>query len=175
MPSLAAAEIAERHFVVSQPPLHGAPVARLRQQRQRMRRGGGNEFLALLAHLLARRRLLREMAGGRRVRLLAGVIEAFPQRLRDVRVLLVEFLPFVAQMLYLVRESRRREGKRSRGLGTLAQLDTRLVLPERFPALELRQLLRDQPPNRCSVGFGSRPASALRARISSTAARTACN
>ena len=107
-----------------------------------MCRGDGDEFLALLAHLFSSRSLFSEMAGGRRVGFLARVVEAFPQRLGNLRVLLVELLPFVAQVLHFDREARRCKRKRGRGLGTFAELNAGLMLPERFPALELRELLR---------------------------------
>ena len=89
---------------LAQPALDRAPVARLREQRRRVRRGRRDEFLAPLARFLALRRLFREVSRRRRVGLFARAIEALPQRLRDTRVLLVERLPFVAQLLHLDRE-----------------------------------------------------------------------
>jgi len=62
----------------TQPAFDCTPVARFGEKRRRMRCGGGDEFLALLAHLFTRCRLFGEMAGGRRVRLFARTVEALP-------------------------------------------------------------------------------------------------
>ena len=108
----------------------------------RVRRGGGDEFLALLACLLLQCRLLREIPGSGRIGFFAGAVEAFPQRLGHAPVLLVESAPFVAQLLHFDRKMRRIQRERGRRLGALAELNAGLVLPERFPAFELLQLLR---------------------------------
>ena len=59
-------------------------------------------------------------------------------------MLLIERLPLVAQFLDFGRELRCVQRRRRGGLGALAQLNACVLLPERFPALELRQL-RNEP------------------------------
>ena len=128
----------------AQPVLDCAPVAGLGEQRRRVRRCRRDEFVAPLAGLPFLRGHFREVPGGGGIRLFARAVEPFPQRLGDARVLLVERLPLVAQFLDFGRELRRVQRRRRGGLGALAQLNACVLLPERFPALELRQL-RNEP------------------------------
>ena len=106
-----------------------------------MRRRGGDELVALLARLPALRGELGEMLGRGGVGLFAGAVETLPQRFGHARVLRVERLPFVAQLLDVLRDLRGVEGLGRDGLGALAQLDPGILLAERFPALEIGQLL----------------------------------
>ena len=126
----------------AQPALDRAPVARLNQQRGRVRRGGRGEFFAPLAYLLLQCRLLRKIPSSGCIGFFARAVEAFPQRLGHTPVLLVESAPFVAQVLHFDRKVRRIQRKRGRRLGALAKLNAGLVLSERFPAFEVLQLLR---------------------------------
>src|SRR5262249_19535729 len=126
---------------LAKPALDRAPIARLREKRRRMSAGCGDELLALFCRLAALRRELGEVPSGRRIGLGTCSIEALPQRLGDTRVLGVENLPFLAHLPHFERELRRIEPAFRQRLGTLAKLDASVVLPERFPPLELRQLL----------------------------------
>ena len=141
-----AAEItfAPRAVRLAQPPLDGAPVARLGQQRLRVRRRGGDELVAALARVLLLSGHFREVPGGRRIRGLARAVESLPQRPGHAGVLPVERLPRLAQLPDLGGDPLRVERRCRRGLGALAQLHARVPLAERLPALELREL-RDDP------------------------------
>ena len=78
------------------------------------------------------------MTGGGRIGFFAGAVEAFPQRFGYCTpVLLVQSAPFVAQLLHLDGKMGRIQPERGRSLGALAELNARLVLPERFPTFEL--------------------------------------
>ncbi len=102
-----------------------------------MRRGGRDEFLALLAYLLLQCRLLGKISSSRGIGFFAGTVEAFPQRLGYAAVLLVESAPFMAQFLHFEGKVRRIQSERGRSLGALAKLDARLLLSERLPAFQL--------------------------------------
>ena len=106
-----------------------------------MRRGHGDELLALAACLLSLRGYFREVARGRRVGFFAGAVEAFPDGFRHARMLRIERFPFAAQLLDFDGELGRIHAGREQRFGALAELEPRLALAERFPALELRQLL----------------------------------
>ena len=84
---------------------------------------------------------LYKMSGGRRVGSFAGAVEALPQGLGDTRVLLVQCLPFAAQVANFKRQPWCIEYLRCYGLGALAQLNAGMVLAERLPAFEFDQLL----------------------------------
>jgi hypothetical protein len=58
-------------------------------------------------------------------------------------MLLVERLPFSAQLLDFDRELGGLHRRRRQRFGPLAELEARLALAERFPALELGQLLHE--------------------------------
>src|SRR5690606_34129117 len=122
---------------LAQPALDRTAIARLLHEQGNLVGSRGDEFLALAPGFLAARGLLGEMARGRGIRLLAGAVETFPQRLGHTRVLLIERFPLVAQRLHFLRKLAHVAAELSERLGPLAQLDPGVVLPERLPAFQL--------------------------------------
>jgi len=136
--------------------LDRAQVRGIALQGGHVRGGGLDELLALLARGLALRRELLEVRGGRRVGPLAGAVEALPQRLGHARVLGVERLPLLAQLLHLGGHLGGLVAGPRKRLGPLAELHARGLLAEGFPALEVAQLL-PHAAHAAHRGLGERP------------------
>mgnify|MGYP003693889199 CR=1 FL=1 len=157
----------QRLVGLAQPALDRAAVARLGEQRRNMRRGRGDEFVALPARLLALRGHFGEVTRRRRIRPLARAVEAFPDA--------PSARPHAARRALSIRCAasalRRRAGPAPcRARASASARSQSCCRAWRWPNDSQRSSSVScctRRPNRWTVGFGSTPAAALAVRISS--------
>ncbi len=158
----------------AQPALDRAPVGGLGEQRRGVRRRRRDEFLAPLARFLSLRREFGKISGRGGVGLLAGAVEALPQRLGHARVLLVEQLSIrcaasAPPSRVAVGPASARPRLRRARTAARARSAVRTI-----PSARVRRAAAPGGPAAASSASAAAPAPALRAFISSAAARAAC-